>query len=74
MLILAATVAFGRIWSRLTLPLSGSQGDGGGEAGSRWRHVHSKGMLFVPLRRDTFLERFQGKRIETHSLGLSSHR
>jgi hypothetical protein len=33
----------------LTLPLSGRQGDFGGEAESCWRPVHSRGLLDLPF-------------------------
>ncbi len=33
----------------ITLPLSGRQGDFGGEAESCWRPVHSRGLLDLPF-------------------------
>lgn len=42
-------------WVKLTLPLSGRQGDCGGEAESRWWPVHSKGLL-CPISKRSVLQ------------------
>jgi hypothetical protein len=58
----------------LTLPLSGRQGALGGVANKYWGPVHSRGVLSVPLCRDTPLQCFLSERVEALPLHLRSDR